>query len=264
MKAMVHTKPYEFEMQEYDVPSISDSEVLLRVKAVGICGSDVHGMSGKTGRRQTPIVMGHEAAGIIVKKRRDVQGFDMDERVTFDSTVYCNNCTFCFTGRANLCDNRKVLGVSCDDRKLEMAKELGADFVINSGRQDPREVLLEETGRAELDVSMEAVGLDVSVNTALSVVRKGGTVVLIGNWAPEITLPLQVVVMREIDMLGSAASNRDFNASVDLIASGRVKVDSLISKIAPLEEGPKWFQTLHDGKESLFKVILEPRFPLPL
>lgn len=184
MKAMVHTKPYEFEMQEYDVPSISDSEVLLRVKAVGICGSDVHGMSGKTGRRQTPIVMGHEAAGIIVKKGRAVQGFDMDERVTFDSTVYCNNCTFCFTGRANLCDNRKVLGVSCDDRKLEMAKELGADFMINSGRQDPREVLLEETGRAEVDVSVEAVGLDASVNTALSVVRKGGTVVLIGNWTP--------------------------------------------------------------------------------
>ena len=86
------------------------------MKACGICGSDVHGMDGSTGRRRPPIIMGHEAAGVIAAVGPSVTDWKIGDRVTFDSTIYCGTCReFCRQGRINLCDNRRVLGVSCDD-----------------------------------------------------------------------------------------------------------------------------------------------------
>jgi threonine dehydrogenase-like Zn-dependent dehydrogenase len=89
--------------------------VLVAVKACGICGSDVHGMDGSTGRRRPPIIMGHEAAGVIAGLGSRVAGWTVGERVTFDSTIYCGQCAFCRRGLINLCDHRRVLGVSCED-----------------------------------------------------------------------------------------------------------------------------------------------------
>jgi L-iditol 2-dehydrogenase len=96
-------------------PAIADHEVLVRVRACGICGSDVHGMDGSTGRRRPPIVMGHEAAGVIAEVGKRVSGWKKGDRVTFDSTVSCGDCWFCRRGQVNLCDHRRVMGVSCED-----------------------------------------------------------------------------------------------------------------------------------------------------
>ena len=93
-----------------------------QVKACGICGSDVHGMDGSTGRRVPPIIMGHEAAGVDRSSSgSDVGGWAEGDRVTFDSTIYCGQCCFCRQGRINLCDNRRVLGVSCDEYRQDGA-----------------------------------------------------------------------------------------------------------------------------------------------
>ncbi len=89
--------------------------MLLRVAACGICGSDVHGQDGSTGRRRPPIIMGHEAAGVIAEVGASVSGWSAGDRVTFDSTIYCGRCWFCRRGQINLCDQRQVLGVSCED-----------------------------------------------------------------------------------------------------------------------------------------------------
>lgn len=62
-----------------------------------------------------PVIMGHEASGIIIKTGKNVKKFSKDDRVTFDSTIYCGKCRFCQTGLINLCDNRKVMGVSCNE-----------------------------------------------------------------------------------------------------------------------------------------------------
>ena len=96
-------------------PQTGPEDVLVRVKACGICGSDVHGMDGSSGRRIPPLIMGHEASGVIVEVGANVAGWQKGERVTFDSTIYCGTCHFCRQGLINLCDNRRVLGVSCDD-----------------------------------------------------------------------------------------------------------------------------------------------------
>jgi L-iditol 2-dehydrogenase len=105
----------QFEIQERPTPDIADNEVLIRVAACGICGSDVHGIDGSTGRRQPPIIMGHEAAGTIERVGSAVRTWKPGRRVTFDSTIYCGECWFCRRGQINLCEHRRVLGVSCDD-----------------------------------------------------------------------------------------------------------------------------------------------------
>lgn len=115
MKALVLAEYNRFEYKEVDKPEAGPGEVLIAVKACGICGSDVHGMDGSSGRRQPPIIMGHEAAGIIAGVGENVEAWKPGQRVTFDSTIYCGSCWHCRRGEINLCDNRRVLGVSCDE-----------------------------------------------------------------------------------------------------------------------------------------------------
>jgi L-iditol 2-dehydrogenase len=115
MKALVLTRPNCFALEDWPLPAIGPDDVLIRVAACGICGSDVHGMDGSTARRQPPIVMGHEAAGTIAQVGDNVQAWAVGDRVTFDSTIFCAQCSFCRRGQVNLCDDRRVLGVSCDD-----------------------------------------------------------------------------------------------------------------------------------------------------
>lgn len=115
MKSLMLTDYKKLQLVDLPVPEIGPEDVLIRVKACGVCGSDVHGYDGSTGRRIPPIVMGHEAAGVVEKVGSQVKRFRPGDRVTFDSTVYCGTCQFCGRGQINLCDNRRVLGVSCGD-----------------------------------------------------------------------------------------------------------------------------------------------------
>ena len=112
MKALVLCDYKQLEIVEVAKPRAAEDELLIRVKACGICGSDVHGYDGSTGRRLPPIVMGHEAAGVVEEVGSAVSGFRAGDRVTFDSTVFCGRCFFCRRGQVNLCDEREVIGVS--------------------------------------------------------------------------------------------------------------------------------------------------------
>src|SRR6478609_141082 len=112
MKALVLEEYKKFALRDVPIPDLAPDEVLVAVQACGICGSDVHGMDGSTGRRRPPIIMGHEAAGTIAKTGSAVKDWTTGDRVTFDSTIYCGQCEFCQRGEVNLCNNRRVLGVS--------------------------------------------------------------------------------------------------------------------------------------------------------
>src|ERR1700677_2052924 len=115
MKALVLENMRDLQLRDVPEPELAPNDVLIQVKACGICGSDVHGYDGSTGRRIPPIIMGHEAAGVVVKSGAEVTTVRVGDRVTFDSTVNCGACSFCRTGDVNLCDSRQVLGVSCSD-----------------------------------------------------------------------------------------------------------------------------------------------------
>src|SRR5580700_2121241 len=115
VKALLLSEYKHLEIAHLPDPQPGHGEVVISVAACGICGSDVHGYDGSSGRRIPPLVMGHEAAGTIAAIGAEVNGFSLGDRVTFDSTVYCGACTFCRNGEQNLCDNRQVIGVSCAD-----------------------------------------------------------------------------------------------------------------------------------------------------
>jgi L-iditol 2-dehydrogenase len=112
VNALTLTGPSLFEYGPVPDPEVGPGDVLIEVRACGICGSDVHGMDGSSGRRLPPIVMGHEASGVIRSLAPDVTGWAPGDRVTFDSTIWCGSCVHCRGGRVNLCDRRRVLGVS--------------------------------------------------------------------------------------------------------------------------------------------------------
>jgi len=144
------------------VPEIGEDDVLVRVRACGVCGSDIHGYDGSTGRRIPPLVMGHEAAGVIESVGARVTGFRVGERVTFDSTVSCGACGFCRSGRINLCDRRTVLGVSCGDYRRHGAF---AEYVSVPARivyRLPESLPFEHAALVEaVSVAVHAVGLRV-------------------------------------------------------------------------------------------------------
>lgn len=126
MKALVLEEYNKLVYIDFPDPECADDEVLIKVAAVGICGSDVHGMDGSTGRRVPPLVMGHEAAGVITSIGKQVKGWNVGDRVTFDSTIYKLDDWYTRKGMYNLSDGRMVLGVSPGDYRRHGAF---ADYV---------------------------------------------------------------------------------------------------------------------------------------
>jgi len=343
MKALLLTEYRKLEVTEMPSPEFGEDEVLVRVRACGICGSDVHGYDGSSGRRVPPLVMGHEASGVVAAVGRAVTRFREGDRVTFDSTVYCGRCWYCRRGEINLCDRRNVLGVSTgeyrrhgafaeyvavpehicyglpdnlpfeeaaliesvsiafhavgrlpirlgdtavvvgsgmiglltiqalrragcghiiavdlDDYKLEQALKLGADEGLNAKTADVAAEVAARTEGRGADVAMEVVGATPSLRTAIASVRKGGLVGLVGNLTQEADLPLQQVVTREITLYGSCSSRGEYPACIRMIARGDVQVRPLITALAPLDDGPRWFERLYGHEPGLMKVILQP------
>ena len=175
MKALVHTEPYKFEFKDVPQPKPGDEEILVRVKAVGICGSDVHGYTGKTGRRIPPIIMGHEASGVVEAVGKKAKNVVVGDRITFDSTVYCNQCQWCRMGRVNLCDNRQVLGVSIPAFRRDGCL---AEYVVMPWwitYKLPDAVSFEEAALVEpAGVSMHAARITpIDVNDVVAVVGAG-------------------------------------------------------------------------------------------
>jgi L-iditol 2-dehydrogenase len=340
MKALLLSQYRHLELTDLATPAPQSGEILIRVAACGICGSDVHGYDGSSGRRIPPIVMGHEAAGIVAGVGEGVSAFKKGDRVTFDSTVYCGDCANCLRGDVNLCDHREVLGVSCgdyrragafaefvtvparivhrlpenlpfeqaalleavavalhavslvpvaprstalvvgagmiglllqqalrvagcsrifvadiDSTRLAFSEQLGATATL-SERVPQR--IAELTHGVGVDLAIEAVGKTEAVNTAIDSVRKGVSVVLVGNISPEISLPLQKVVSRQLRLQGSCASAGEYPRAIELMSTGAIQVKPLISAVAPLAEGPQWFERLYAREPNLMKVVLTP------
>ncbi len=112
MRALVLTDYKTLVLQDVSKPIPSPDEVLVRVVSAGICGSDIHGFDGRTGRRVPPLIMGHEAAGVITEIGANVAHWQLGDRVTFDSTIYKLDDWYSRRGQYNLSEGREVLGVS--------------------------------------------------------------------------------------------------------------------------------------------------------
>jgi L-iditol 2-dehydrogenase len=309
------------------------------VKACGICGSDVHGYLGVTGRRIPPMVMGHEFSGEVAEIGAGVTGISVGDRVAAYPVIFCGDCAPCRQGNVHQCLNKKALGVlecngamaeyvsipakllfkladnvsyevgsmmeplavsyravnhACDltgknvlvvgagtigllvtaivkmrnpakvfvsdlsDIRLDVARKMGADFVINPARDDLRDFIRNATGAAGVDVAFEAVGATATVQQAMAGLRVGGTSVWIGNSAKMINVNMQEIVTRELRVFGTFLySFEEFGTVACLLNDGKLDVEPMISlKASMMEKGAELFARLAKDPGPLIKVVL--------
>lgn len=343
MKALVLEEYNKLVYTDFPDPVIQDDEVLVKIRACGICGSDIHGMDGSTGRRIPPLIMGHEASGDIIQAGAEVKGWKIGDRVTFDSTVYDPGDWYSRNGQYNLSNGRQVFGVSPgeyrrhgafaeylavpahilyripekvsyyeaamvepvavaahalnvssfeegdkalvvgagmigsfviallkiagaasviaadkDPSKRNLAVMYGADVFLDPALSAFKDRINELTEGRGADIAFDAVGINDSFRTAITSVRRGGSVTIIGNTSPAAELPLQYTVVNQISIQGSCAINGEYAKVLELMDKNLIDVQPMISKIVPLSEGAEWFRKLYSREYNLNKVILVP------
>lgn len=346
MQALLLTEYRQLTVASVERPTVGPDDVLVSVRACGICGSDIHGYDGSTGRRIPPLVMGHESAGVVAEVGANVTSVRPGDHVALDSLLSCGACELCRNGQTNMCAGRRILGVACDefrqqgafaefivvpqqavypvpgdlpfehaalvepvsvalhavgrlrislgdsavvvgsgmigllviqalkiagceevfaidldDDRLRLAAELGASATFNAAKLDAVAAVLEKTGGKGVDVALEVVGAAKPLATAIACTRRGGQIGLVGNLSAEVPLPLQTVVTRELTLTGTLASAGEYPRAIELISTGAIRVAPLISAIAPLAEGPQWFERLYAREPGLLKVVLCPETP---
>ena len=325
-------------LEERPDPVANSGEVVVAVRASGICGSDVHGFVGATGRRRIGVVMGHEATGDVIEVGPDVAGARVGDRVVLRSILPCGVCDRCRHGQPNICLDRRGLGMHLeganaervvvpeallvplpdslgyeegslveplavamhavsitafgarddvvivgagpiglltllaarlrgartiivtdrDAHRLDVARRLGADIAINVAEIDAVAAVMEATRGRGADAVLEAVGIGPTVAQSLAVARPGGQVTWVGNSAPEVPLPMQELVTRELTVRGAYGYIDEFVGAVEALAEGQIDAGSLIERVAPLEEGEDLFKELAAGSLAAVKVVLTP------
>ncbi|MCD6509075.1 MAG: zinc-binding alcohol dehydrogenase family protein [Thermoprotei archaeon] len=122
MRAVLLHGPYDIRVEDVDKPSPSRGEVVIRVKAAGICGTDLHSYRGKHPFLRPPRIPGHEFSGYVAEIGEGVTGIEVGERVVVEPLISCGRCDACIRGEYNVCRNLKVLGVHVDGAFAEYVK----------------------------------------------------------------------------------------------------------------------------------------------
>lgn len=337
MKALVYKGPRQVEVEDVAIPELQKDYALIKVKACGICGSDVHGYLGTTGRRDIGVIMGHELSGVVEAIDGESE-FKPGDRVVVEPTINCQVCPFCEAGRTQYCVNKGFLGVfsvhggfaeylavpsrllfrlpddlsfeegalieplavskcgvdqvksyegktavivgagtigllalavvkarkaariivvDLSDNRLAKAKEMGADYIFNSGKVDAVEEIKKLTDGLGADVSIEAVGSTAPVKTAIDCLRPESDCVWIGNSAKNITLDMQSVVTRGIKIHGTYTySHDDFGATLYEYREMGIPTDDILSRTLPLEEAAEVIELLANGDDKYVKTMI--------
>lgn len=341
MKALVYVKDHLMELRDVERPIPAEGEYLIRVRANGICGSDVEGYLGKTGRRSPGVIMGHEFAGVIEKAPRD-GAFAVGTKVVVFPKPYCGVCEYCTRGMVNVCPAGICMGVldssgsmceyvtveekyllpfdgisfseasmteplavayrsvykihdqelaeaesiliigagtigllvlallkyrgaktvivsDASAYRLEVAKEMGADHLINPITEKFAERITAITASGGVDISIEAVGIEATAQNSLEALKIGGTALWIGNAAKHVVVPMQRIVTQELKIVGNYVYDlKGFSESLRLLEEGKIDPAPLITHRYPLIEGVEAFTALRDNADGrMLKVILE-------
>jgi len=342
LTAVLH-KTGDLRLEQRPIPEPQEHEVLLRMSAVGICGSDVHYLvRGHIGDFvvKSPMVLGHEAAGVVVKCGGKVKNLKPGDRVAIEPGVPCRMCDYCKGGKYNLCRDvvfcatppydgnlcryythaadfcfklpehvsleegalleplsvgvhacrragvtigttalitgagpiglvsmlvakamgaSKVVVVDLVDTRLEVAKKLGADFVLKATPGMDTAQLVEKV-RESLgdlaDVTIECSGAESSIKLAIQGTRAGGVVLLVGLGPAEVKVPIVDAAVREVDIRGVFRYANCYPLALDLIATGKVDVKPLITHHYKLEETLQAFETSRTGAGGAIKVMI--------
>lgn len=340
MKAVYYVGDNQMEIREIPVPVPKEDEYLIKIDACGICGSDVEGFLGKTGRRIAPMIMGHECAGTVVARPSEGK-YDIGTRVAIFPKFYCGKCETCLKGMVNVCPNADFLGVmdydgamteyvcvkepylvpyhgigadiasmaepaavsyngvskisdsqisdaknilvvgagtiglmallwlkyrgarrvivsDISDYRLEIAKRMGADEVINPAGCEFTKAISDLTDGAMCDISIEAVGINSTAQSSLDALKLSGYSVWIGNAAKMVTVNMQNIVTKEITIKGNYIYTKyDFETSLKLLSEKEINAEPLITHHMDMSEGVEAFELLKNNQDGkAIKVVL--------
>lgn len=331
-------EPGRIVFQDVPKPEPGKGQVVIEVKACGVCGSDVHVWRGEHPFTSYPIIQGHEFSGVVESVGEEVEGITPGMKVTVEPSIVCGRCYPCRHGRYNICYNLKVMGFQTDgchreffavpadrvvpvpedmsfeaaamvepsavalhavgradmhegakvvvlgagpigiltmqaakalgasevmitdivDFKLEVARRLGADHVVNVRREDVVGAIEEAFGEDRADLMFECVGAEETLETAVQGARKGSRIVVVGVIGGRPGVSIGLLQDRELEMVGSLMYMRhDFLKAVELISSGKLTPTELITSRYKFQDLPDAYREADERGERNLKVMVE-------
>ncbi len=342
MECNVYYGINDFKMEKRELPEIGDEEALIEVKAIGICGTDVHKAINKTVK--TPIVLGHEVSGMVKKVGNKVTKLKVGDRVALAHHAACMECEYCERGNHSLCDmylknnydpggfttflkifpehidrtavkipgtlsyeeaafmeplacclrGWKKLHVNSNDQvliigsgpigllflqiartsnvkeiiitdlveyRLNIAKKLGADHVINSSKVNLKEKIMEITKNEGVNIIVNTVGKDFVYQDTIKLLDRGGNYLFFAECVEDskITFSPNLIYKKELHFVGSYSSSPfEYKSGLDLIHEKKINVKELITHMFSLKDLEKGIKIAHEAKDSL-KIMIIPK-----
>jgi len=340
MKAVILHKVRDLRVEDVPAPKILADEVLIEVKATGICGTDLHIYKGEWKTRM-PIILGHEFSGAVANLGREVEDLNVGDHVVAEPNIVCGKCRFCLMSERNyFCENLEAVGVTVngafaeyvktkgrnvyktpeelsfdeaalieplaccirgldqagirtgdviaivgagpiglillqlvktggasmviqtdiDEIRLELARKLGADHVLNVSRDNPAEAVKRLTGGYGVDVAIEAVGSPETIIQAMKVTRRGGRLNIFGVSPQDAVWEVKPFDLyeKELTITTSYRSPFTFQRAVRIASTGRVDLKPLISHVFRLGEIGRAFDVAEKKLEGAIKVLVKP------
>jgi len=340
MKVAMYYNNNDVRIQEQEIPDISDDELLVKVIASGICGSDVMEWYRV---KKAPLVLGHELSGDIVKVGKNVKDFKIGDRVFVTHHVPCNNCKLCKDGKQTLCPTikktkfypggfaqylrvpkinvkygtiklpysvtyeqgtfieplgcvvrgfrianykkgdtvlvlgsgmagllnvklakaygaEKIFATDIDSFRLDFAKKVGADFVINA-KENIVDLIKEKNNGELIDFVVLCAGVPSAVRQAIECAKPGGKILWFAMTPPgvDVSIPFFDLWNKQVETYSTyAAEGKDLTDAINLLSKRKVQVDDMITHKLPMYETPKGFKLVADAKDSM-KVIIQPQ-----
>lgn len=338
MKQAVMTRPGVIEFRDIPRPQAGPGEVLVQVRRIGVCGSDIHVFHGLHPYTPYPVVQGHEVSGVVAELGEGVSGLEVGDTVTFTPQVTCGTCYPCTHGMEHICESLKVMGfqtggaaqeffpvlaekiiklsasISLDQAaltepvavgvhairrvggvegqnvlvlgagtignllaqsaramgarkmmitdlspyKLERARACGFECVIDPRESDLEQTLLDCFGPDRADVIFECVGAEETISQAVSLARKGTTIVVVGVFGKKPPIDIGLVQDRELTLRGTLMYQKvDFEQAVAMMAAGKLHLDELISAHFPFERYLAAYEEIEAAGGKTMKVMVD-------
>ena len=321
-----------------DIPKPGPDQVLVKIKRIGVCGSDIHVYHGMHPYTSYPVTQGHEVSGKIVKLGQYVSNLEVGQKVTIEPQVFCGRCYPCLHGKYNLCEKLKVMGfqtvgtaseyfavdaskvtplpegmgynegamieplavtvhaakrfpdirgakvvvmgagpigillaqsvkalgadsviiTDVSDRRLALAKQVGADFAVNTRDKDLGDVMVEHFGPDKADVIYDCAGNDITMNSAIRNARKGSTIILVAVFAKMANVDLAKLNDSELDLNTSMMyRHEDYVDALNLVKEGKIQLKPLQSAHFAFRDYLDAYQYIDANRESTMKVLID-------
>ncbi len=337
LQAMM-VKPGKPVLKKVEKPIPDENQVLIKIKRIGICGSDIRVFRGLHPYTTYPVVQGHEVSGEISEIGKLVKSLSVGDIVTIMPQEICGKCYPCKNNMYNDCDSLKVMGfqiggaaqeyfaipeemvvklpanllieegamiepmsvavhavrragdvhgkkililgagtignfvgqaskglgadkvmiTDLNDFRLDLSKKCGIDIIVNPQKEDLKEAVLSGFGPDKSDIIIDCVGIENTISQAISLARKGSTIIVVGVFSEKPTIDLGLVQDYELNLIGSNMfMKKDYLKAIELAESGKLAMEELITDRFSLSSYEKVYKYIEENKDHIMKVMLE-------